>query len=47
MYESRYDRCEQIFVLKKKIGTDDEKKMHPGTGGGKTFFRLAGTICNF
>ena len=24
MYESRYDRCEQIFVLKKKIGTDDE-----------------------
>ena len=25
MYESRYDRCEQFFVLKKKIGTDDEK----------------------
>ena len=26
MYESRYDRCEQIFVLKKKIGTDDENR---------------------
>ena len=28
MYESRYDRCEQIFVLKKKIGTDDENGVY-------------------
>ena len=28
MYKSRYDRCEQIFVLKKKIGTDDENGVY-------------------
>ena len=31
MYESRYDRCEQIFVLKKKIGTDDENGVYAPT----------------
>ena len=28
MYESRYDQCEQIFVLKKKIGTDDQNVVY-------------------
>ena len=28
MYESQYDRCEQIFVLKKKIGTGDENGVY-------------------
>ena len=38
MYESRYDQCEQFFVLKQKIGTDDENGVYAPKLGSNWFY---------